>query len=139
MNRALIAWAAVGLAIMPSVLHAGSVPAPPPNVVGNWINPRGTVKVQTGDCAGKLCGWVIWAAPQALADARDSGVTRLVGTELLRNYRRTASGRYQGQVYVPDMGHAFYSTIEQQGANNLKISGCILGGLICKSQIWRRA
>lgn len=110
--------------------------------IGTWLNPRGSVKVQTGACAGNgagdLCGWVVWAAPQAQADARDSGTTRLIGTELLRGYRAAGHGLYRGQVYVPDMGRTFYSTIEQRGANNLKISGCILGGLICKSQDWHR-
>jgi uncharacterized protein (DUF2147 family) len=42
-------------------------------------------------------------------------------------------------VFVPDMKRKFYSRIEQQGPDKLKISGCILGGLLCKSQYWTRA
>lgn len=114
-----------------------------PEAIGVWVNPRGSVKVQTGTCPGdhpdNLCGWVVWAAPQAEADARDGGAARLIGTELLRGYRVAGPGLYRGVVYVPDMGRTFYSTIEQRGADHLKISGCILGGLICKSQDWRRA
>ena len=66
-------------------------------------------------------------------------MAHLIGTELLRSYRSDGPGRYKGEVYVPDMGRTFYSTIEQHGANDLKISGCILHGLICKSQDWHRA
>jgi uncharacterized protein (DUF2147 family) len=147
MARRFPALAMALLALLPPMAaEARQAPSPhaiAPEVIGTWINPRGSVKVQTGKCTGgstgDLCGWVVWAAPQAQADARDSGVTRLIGTELLRGYRSAGPGRYRGEVYVPDMGRTFTSTIEQRGAGGLKISGCILGGLICKSQNWRRA
>ena len=107
--------------------------------LGTWINPHGTVKVQTGACGAALCGHVVWASARANADAAESGVPRLIGTELLSNYRPVGAGRWRGEVYVPDMGRRFASTIEPQGADGLRISGCILGGLICRSQIWHRA
>lgn len=113
-------------------------PEPPESPIGTWINPRGTVRVKTGLCGINLCGWVVWASSQALDDARSSGVNSLIGTELLRNYRATSTREWHGQVYVPDMGETFYSRIVQLDPNSLKISGCILGGLICKSQVWQK-
>lgn len=103
-----------------------------------WINPYNTVKVATGDCGRNLCGWVIWASPEAEQEAREGGVAHLVGTELLQNYRSTGPGTWQGRVFVPDMGKTYYSTIKLLNPNALRISGCIWGGLICKSQVWRR-
>lgn len=128
------------LAALSSVALLATTPvmASPPDAMGVWINPRGTVKVQTGSCGNNLCGRVIWASEEALSDAKDSGVNNLIGTELLQSYRNVSPGRYVGTVYVPDMGHSFYSTIQQTSANNLHISGCVLGGLVCKSQDWRR-
>ncbi len=126
------------LALLAAAALAPQVAPAAAPVDGTWINPRGTVVVTTGDCRDKLCGWVSWASDQALADAADSGVTHLVGTELLQDYHATASGRWTGRVYVPDMGRTFYSTIEQLDDNRLKISGCLLGGWFCKSQIWQR-
>lgn len=122
-----------------TALPAAATTAPATGVIGTWVNPRGSVHVVTGNCAGGLCGWVTWANPVAIRDARESGVQNLVGTALLRDYLPTSAGRWQGQVYVPDMGRSFFSTIQQLDPNSLRISGCILGGLICKSQIWRRA
>lgn len=138
MGRRLLVIAAIWLASLPGMALAQPSHAALPGIIGIWINPRGTVKVQTGNCAGNICGWVVWAAPKALADARDSGIDKLIGTELLRNYHGKGPGRYEGEVYVPDMGHSFYSTIRQSSADNIRVSGCILGGLICKSQDWRR-
>ena len=104
-----------------------------------WVNPYNNVKVETGTCGGKLCGWVVWATPEAEKDARDGGVQKLVGTELLQDYRQTSGNRWQGRVFVPDMGRTFYSTITREEPRALRISGCILGGLICKSQLWHKA
>lgn len=109
---------------------------------GVWLNPSGSVAVRTGACAPGpsrpgLCGRVVWASGQARADAQDSGVTSLIGTELLQDYH--AEGRiWRGTVYVPDMGRRFDSRIEPLSADKLKISGCILGGLLCRSQVWTR-
>lgn len=139
MIRKQLIMALAALAMFPSTTPAETLHGMQPEAIGTWSNPLGTVKVETGNCGANLCGWVIWAAPQAISDARDGGVARLVGTELLKNYRSTGPGRYQGQVFVPDMGRTFYSTIKQNDANSMRISGCILGGLICKSQDWHRA
>ena len=139
MLRTPFALILAALALLPSATQAQPPYLAHLQAIGTWINPRGTVKVETGNCGSNLCGWIVWAAPEAITDARESGVTRLVGTELLKNYRSTGPGRYQGQVFVPDMGRTFYSTIKQDSPDNMRISGCILGGLICKSQDWRRA
>jgi uncharacterized protein (DUF2147 family) len=105
---------------------------------GLWMNPHGTVAVRTGACGGKLCGWVAWADADSLADARDAGVERLVGTELLENYVPDGPGAWSGTVFVPDKGRRFSSEINQLSPDRLKIKGCILGGLICRSQVWTR-
>jgi uncharacterized protein (DUF2147 family) len=49
-----------------------------------------------------------------------------------------SANEWQGRVFVPDMGRTYYSTIKRLDPNQLIISGCIFGGLICKSQIWHR-
>ncbi len=136
--RKLISMLATGtlFAVAPPV--PAQTPGPLPAIEGLWLNPHGTVAVRTGDCAGRLCGWVAWASPKALRDARDSGVDHLIGTELLENYKNDGSERWSGSVFVPDMGHHFSSTITRPNPNELKVQGCLIGGFFCKSQVWQR-
>lgn len=110
----------------------------PQSVGGLWLNPHGSVAVKTDACQDKLCGWIVWASPEALQDAKDSGIDQLIGTELLSDYVPKQPGIWSGSVYVPDMGHHFSSTITQLSATELKVQGCLIGGFICKSQIWQR-
>ena len=130
---------ALAMTVPLTAIAQPSPPAQQSQARSTWINPYSNVKVETGDCGGKLCGWVVWATPEAQQDARDGGVQNLVGTELLQDYRQTSGNRWQGRVFVPDMGRTFYSTITREEPGALRISGCILGGLICKSQLWHRA
>jgi uncharacterized protein (DUF2147 family) len=133
-TAALLLGAAIPFATAQSVQAA----QPQPAIYGTWMNPYGSVAVRTGPCLDRLCGWIVWASPEAQADARDGGVNQLVGTALLENYRAEKGGSWSGTVFIPDMGRRFYSEIEQVDANNMKVKGCILHGLICKSQVWRR-
>jgi uncharacterized protein (DUF2147 family) len=114
--------------------------APPTAVtpIGTWQNPKHTIAVRVEQCGSELCGKIVSATPEALADARDAGVTNLIGTELLRDYRSAGPGRWSGTVYVPDMGRSFSSHIVQPAPNTLRISGCLIAGFLCKSQDWTR-
>jgi uncharacterized protein (DUF2147 family) len=106
--------------------------------LGLWKNPKGTVVVRTDTCGTNLCGTVVWASQEAIADARDGGNGRLIGMQLLHGYHRDRPGHWTGDVYVPNMGRSFYSTIVRKGANQLVIAGCILHGFICRHQEWSR-
>ena len=118
---------------------AVSADAVTPNpVLGVWANPKGTLAVETAPCGQNLCGAIVRANDEAMADARDAGIPRLIGIQLLQGYRPTSGKIWAGRVYVPDMGRTFSSRIEQMSPDTLKISGCLVGGFLCKSQLWHR-
>lgn len=117
---------------------AATSPAPASSVEGIWHNPKNSVAVKTGACGDRLCGWVVRATNEAQADARDGGTAKLIGTALLRDYRRSGRGKWSGQIFVPDMGRTFGSTLMLVDANTISVKGCLIGGFLCKSQIWHR-
>lgn len=105
---------------------------------GLWRNPRGTIDVLISPCGAQVCGTVARASPQAEQDAREAGVRNLIGIRLLQDYRQVARSRWEGRVYVPDMGGTFSSHIVLVSPSELRISGCLVGGWLCKSQRWTR-
>jgi uncharacterized protein (DUF2147 family) len=135
-----IASATATVAALSLPPNANAVAAKPVHAVpeGLWRNPRRSVVVRTGECGANLCGWVVWANAEARSDASEKSTRALVGTELLHDYRRDGAGRWSGTVYVPDLGRSFASEIIQLSSTQLKIRGCVLHGVLCKSQVWDR-
>ncbi|GGB22209.1 hypothetical protein GCM10011380_09720 [Sphingomonas metalli] len=131
-------WPAVILSIVALAVPTLAA-AQPGGVEGLWMNPRHSVVVRTGPCGGEaVCGWVAWANGEAQTDAHEGGTEKLVGTMLLENYRPSGKGTWKGTLFVPDMHRRFSSEIEQVTPNQIRVEGCILGGIICKSQHWNR-
>jgi uncharacterized protein (DUF2147 family) len=128
----------IAIAAAFAALAVQAAAAQGPGVEGVWSNPKGSVQVKTGACGDKLCGVVVYASQKAQADAKKAGAEPLIGTTLLRGYRANVSAQWAGQVYVPDRKASYYSTIQLLDAQTLKVSGCILDGLICRSQTWHR-
>ena len=120
------------LLALPGVAAAAIVP------LGIWGNPRGTLAVRTMNCDSGLCGTIVWANDQAMADARAAGVSHLVGTQLLRNYHPDSSDSWSGWLFVPDMGRSFPSHISLIAPDRLKISNCLVRHYFCRSQEWHR-
>ncbi|MDP5279496.1 DUF2147 domain-containing protein [Sphingomonas sp. DG1-23] len=126
----------VALAAVLAAPSAAAAPSSP--LQGLWLNPHGSVAVRTDPCGDKFCGRIVWASGAAQKDAKDSGVDALIGTELLENYRPDGEASWSGTVFVPDLGRHFSSRIDTLSPTRIEIRGCILGGLICKSQVWSR-
>jgi len=106
--------------------------------LGIWTGPKDNVRVAIKSCGTSTCGTVVYASPKAEADARKSGLTTLVGQQLLRDFEPTKHGAMRGKVFVPTLKVTLVGTAEFIDARTMKAKGCVLGGLLCKSQVWRR-
>ena len=120
-------------------LLAAQASVPAPNaIIGQWSNPKGTMEVRTRQCGANLCGRVVRASEKAQAAARDAGAPPLVGSDLLKNYSRTGERQWSGRIFIPKLGRDVPSQIRQTSADTITISGCMMGGLVCKTQVWHR-
>jgi len=106
--------------------------------LGVWTGPKDNVRVAIKSCGDSTCGTVVYASPKAEADARKSGLTTLVGQQLLRDFEPTKNGNMRGKVFVPTLKVTLVGTAEFVDARTMKAKGCVLGGLLCKSQTWHR-
>lgn len=110
-----------------------------PALEGNWRNPRGSVIISFAPCAEAMCGRVQWASDKAIADARKGGTDPLIGIELLRDFVPKGEGRWKGRIFLPDLNRTSKAELRQLGPDQVKVSGCAVGRIICKSQVWTRA
>lgn len=106
--------------------------------VGLWTNPKGSLTVRTRRCGAELCATVVSASEKAKLKAANAGVDRLIGTEIFSDYRRDGDG-WAGTLFVPDKRKRVSSTLEIAGGDQVKISGCLIGRILCKSQVWTRS
>jgi uncharacterized protein (DUF2147 family) len=106
--------------------------------MGVWRNPKDNVRVEIKSCGASTCGVVVYASPKAEADARKSGYNTLVGQQLLRNFEPDGRGNMRGKVFVPTLKVTLSGTAEFIDARTMRAKGCVLGKVLCKSQIWTR-
>lgn len=105
---------------------------------GVWRNPKNSVHIQLRPCGAEICGYVVYASDKAEADAREGGTGKLLGQQLLRSFKVDARGVGHGKVFVPDLNATFSGSAEMIDPRTLRAKGCLLGNLLCKSQLWTR-
>lgn len=106
---------------------------------GVWRNPKDNVRVEIRACGAAACGTVIWASAKAQAKAREAGTDNLVGTQVLKNLELDERrGVWRGKVFVPELNRAFSGVAEPVDTGRLRAKGCVIGGFLCKSQVWTK-
>jgi len=133
--RKLFAAAAAGL--FAASIFAGTADAQTPPS-GVWRNPANSVHVRIQPCGREMCGIVVWASPRAQQKARAAGTGNLIGAQLFRQFRAQGGNSWGGRVFVPDRAQTVPGTLRVAGPNRVVASGCLLGGLVCRSQTWTR-
>lgn len=111
---------------------------------GVWTTPKARVKIS--DCGAGLCATVISlkepndANGEPKVDKNNpekSKQTRpIVGISILSGMKPSGD-QWLGQIYNPEDGRTYKAYMTEQGTD-LKVQGCALGGLACKTQIWKR-
>lgn len=90
-------------------------------IAGRWRTEAGSA-AEIAPCAGSYC----------ITLKTGSHAGKMIGT-----LSAGGGGRYSGRITDPDSGKT-YSGKASLAGDALKLSGCVLGGLICRSQTWRR-
>jgi uncharacterized protein (DUF2147 family) len=126
-----------------------SAPALAADPNGTWLTEPGTSRIRIANCGGALCGTIIWLKEPLDAETRQARLDKanadsakrsrpLMGVSIVIGMKPSGADKWAGQVYNAEDGKTYTGSITMQGANALKLEGCALGGLICKSQTWTR-
>lgn len=124
MNQILATAAILGLSCVPAFA----------DITGNWksaSNENGEyIIVNIEPCGSSFCGDMVDTnAPQR----------EVIGTQIVQDMAPDGGDKYSGgRIYAPDTEKWYNGKLELLPDGQLKVAGCVLGGLICRSQNWAR-
>lgn len=108
-----------------TLLMASSTPrAAATTPLGLWQTDKGNVRVE--QCGPNLCGY---------AEKNGEKTKDLV---LINMKPSSDNSKWTGRIHDPTTGKDYDSTITMDGPNQLKVQGCMLGGMFCGGTTWRR-
>lgn len=115
---------------------AAAQPAQHASIEGLWKNPIGSAIIAVGPCGNVYCGKVVWASARGQREVAKT-TSHVVGTTVLTGVK--PKGReWIGKLFIPDDNIHVSAKLQLLSATQLKLTGCGLAGLICRSQIWTR-
>jgi len=106
--------------------------------------PKGVVMIvkRNGEYFGSIQAKLVddprHICPICPGDRKDA---EIIGMEVIRHGRASKKGPtiYDGRVLDPEEGKEYSGYLTMlDGGTKLKMSGCVLFGLICRSQVWER-
>lgn len=122
---------------LPMLALAAAQPALHAPIEGLWKNPIGSAIIAVAPCGDAFCGKVVWASPRGEREVA-AHTAHIVGTVVLTAVRPKAHG-WAGKLYIPDDNIHVSAKLQLLGAGELRLTGCAVAGLLCRSQIWTRA
>jgi uncharacterized protein (DUF2147 family) len=117
---------------------------------GNWLTSGGAATVHIARCGSAICGTIIKlkepndpATGKAKVDKNNADAGKrnrpVIGIQIVLGMKPNGTAnQWSGQVYNAEDGKTYSGSLTLQDANTIKLEGCVLGGLICKAQTWKR-
>jgi uncharacterized protein (DUF2147 family) len=109
---------------------ASGTPAQAQDVAGTWLRDSGASRVRFAKCGEAMCGTLAWL--------KDTNGPAKVGQRIFYDMKPSGEGKWTGSAFNPEDGKTYSGTMTLAG-DKLTTSGCVLGGLICRSVSWNRA
>jgi uncharacterized protein (DUF2147 family) len=114
---------------------------------GLWLLPKGKGQVRVAECGGELCATIVSLKKpndkqgRPKVDRKNPDPAKrsrpVVGLSLLTGMKPEGEA-WKGRVYNPDDGRTYYGSVTQDGEAKLRLQGCIVSGLLCKTQVLTR-
>lgn len=139
MHQPMRRWAVVLLATTIAAVLGGSPARADPT--GTWLTQSGETRVKIAPCGAASCGTVVWRKAPGTDTKNPDPAKRsrpIVGVQMFSGVKKTGDNEWTGQLYNFEDGKTYTGKLSMQGSDSMKLSGCVLGGLVCRSQVWTR-
>jgi uncharacterized protein (DUF2147 family) len=107
---------------------------------GTYLSETGETRVRIAKCGAAFCGTIVAVQGEAKDVNNEDPQKRtrnLVGVQMISNIQ-PAGEAFTGSLYNYKDGKTYTGKMSFKGGNAMQLSGCVLGGLICKSQTWTK-
>jgi uncharacterized protein (DUF2147 family) len=119
------------ICVIAGALAASVSAASAASLNGEWLQADGKAKVRFSDCGDAICGAISWLKDPTSDPAR-------LGQRVFYGMKPAGDNLWKGSAFNPEDGKTYSGKLTLSG-EHLTTSGCVLGGLICKSVEWSRA
>jgi uncharacterized protein (DUF2147 family) len=148
-QRALTAFLGTAIAALLAATCAVTAPIAS-DPAGNWTTKGGQAQVRIAKCGDDICGTIVSlkdpidpATGKPQTDTENEDTTKrnrpVIGIQVLIAMKPVGPNRWSGHVYGPEEGKTVIGNLTLKDANTLSVEGCLLGGLLCRSETWTRA
>ncbi len=124
------------IAALPLILALAAAQPARPSIDGLWKNPIGSAIIAISPCGKLLCGKVVWASARGQREVART-TSHVVGTVVLTGVRPSGNG-WSGRLFIPDDNIHVAARLQLLSGSELKLTGCAVAGIFCRSQIWTR-
>ena len=113
------------------------------DVLGNWRDAKSGAVCAIYNCAGGICVKVLRPATEFAKDTKNPDLALrdrpMAGVEIVRGAKKSDAKTWKGQLYNSEDGGTYSGSITLISKDELQLQGCVLGGLICQTRVWKRA
>ncbi len=118
------------------------------DIKGVWNTSDGDATLKLRPCGDDLCAQIIALkvpfnkeTGKPLTDNNNPDTAKhvnpVIGLELFVTMKPAGENLWQGKIYDPDGGKYYDAKVRFDG-ENVTVKGCILGGMICRNEVWVR-
>lgn len=141
LDRSRLLNACVALVMGSGALAAGVGPSRADDPSGNWLVADRTAQMKVELCPDGYYASIDWERKPGY-DSNNPDPTKrgrpLTGVSVLMAMKASGTNEWDGQVYNPKDGRVYNAHMTLPRRDELKIEGCVLGGLICDGETWSR-
>lgn len=131
---------ALALSLLASLTLASPTLAQGQDPIGTYLSETGDTRVRIARCGGAYCGTIV-AVRGETKDVNNPDpalkTRNLVGVRMISDIRPSGEG-FEGSLYNYKDGKTYSGRMSFQGGGAMQLSGCVLGGLICRTQTWTK-
>ena len=108
---------------------------------GRWMVADRSAVMKIEACAGGYYASIDWERVPGI-DAKNPDRAKrgrpLAGISILMAMKPTGTNEWEGLVYNPKDGKTYTAQMSEPRPDQVRIEGCVLGGLICDGETWTR-